>query len=161
MKTKKLIFCNLEISSFAGSVGAEHYYGKIVFYENHEFQRVELKHILTAKEARYLTKKDEAWGAKFRKGMTTERFESKEEIVRQAKKLWKKAFPKAHVLLYGSSGVASIQPWLDCRPGLEKLMAHVNVLYRIREKRGGYEQDPEAADAIDRKYWKLTGQEWK
>lgn len=77
------------ISTWEGySAGATHYYGKICY----KGEYIEIKKILTLKEANELNKKDE--NLCYRKGEKSERFDSKESIVKKAKKIildkWKK-----------------------------------------------------------------------
>jgi hypothetical protein len=155
-KITKPVFCWLEITSFGAALGAEHFYGKLRM-EDLRYQEIRYK--LSAKQAKALNRKDD-WSG-YRAGQMSDRYWSKIELIADALKQWRDAFPEAEVLIRGSCGTASIQQWLAVRPGLEKMMDAVNALFVRYEKVGGYDGDEEAADAIDKRYWALTGQEWK
>jgi hypothetical protein len=156
-KTKivKPVFCWLEITSFGACLGAEHFYGKLRM-EDMRYQEVRYK--LSAKQAKALNKKDSY--ATYKAGYLSDRYWSKVELIADAMKQWRDAFPEADVLIRGSCGTASIQQWLAVKPGLEEMKNAVNNLFARYEKVGGYDGDEEAANAIDKRYWALTGQHW-
>lgn len=158
-KAKKIIkpvFCWLEITSFGAALGAEHFYGHLRM-EDLRYQEIRYK--LSAKQAKALNRKDGY--AVYKPGDLSDRYWSKIELIADALKQWRDAFPEAEVLIRGSCGTASIQPWLAVKPGLEKMLEAVMRLYERYEKVGGYDGDEEAADAIDKRYWALTGQVWR
>jgi hypothetical protein len=124
----KLKICHLSISSFRGiSPGAIHFYGSL-WYGG---ERVELKKKMDAKQAAYLSTKD----YKYHAGEITERFNSENEILDIAIKLWKKYYPEADVLLEGSSGVLDPQKCLD---GPSILKKRINELWQQSREIGGW-----------------------
>jgi len=88
------------------SVGAEHYYGKLV-YKGKDRQSMELLRTLSQKEATYLNKKDgcHLWS----KGEETKRWDTRQQVVEEAEKVWKKHFPDADLLVLGGSA-NSLEP---------------------------------------------------
>lgn len=105
--------CILEISSFAGySIGAEHFYGTLICGN----KRIELKRMLSRKEAKYLNDKNGVYGAyklSWRAGDMVNMFNEKESIVRVAIKEYKQHFPDAVVLLRGTPACVDPQEILD------------------------------------------------
>lgn len=133
---------NLEISSFEGiSDGAVHYYGKLCY--NSEFPKVELQRKLNKRNI-----------GKFRKefyhiGDVTTRFNSENHVIRAAKRIWKKLFPNALVLLVGSSSILDPQKCIDGDPVLRK---KINDYYRRAEEIGGYEGNMKEMTKISNEY---------
>lgn len=90
----------LEITSWIGtSMGAQHYYGKLVSRSNGEYESVSLKRSLTTKEARNLSKAHD-WT--YEKGHLSDCMVTKDIVRNVAISEWKKHFPKAEVLREGN-----------------------------------------------------------
>lgn len=101
---------NVEISSYRGvSLGAEHYYASLSFYDaDGEYKIKELRHRLTAKQAKALNKKDGVSGC-YKPGNMTERFDTAEDIQQIAIETFKELVPHAIVLTCGRSAVVAPQ----------------------------------------------------
>lgn len=80
----------------------QHYYANLVGYRGKEYYKVELVHTLTTRQARELNKQD---GHSFfwEKGMETRRFFYEEDAQKVAIETYKKHYPDAEVLVFGSS----------------------------------------------------------
>lgn len=115
---------NVEISSWRGvSLGAEHFYASLVFHNaDGQYQRKELRHELTVKEAKALNKKD---GGAYTPGYMTERFNTVEDIHRVAIDTFKQLVPHAKILMCGRDAVLEPQMILV---GPEDYKARVNQL---------------------------------
>jgi hypothetical protein len=138
--------CNLYITSFDG-YGGIHAYGSLSF----DGKRLYLHKKLTKESALKLCRKD----FKYKAGMITERFESEDELINLAKKTYKKHFPKADILLLGSSAILDPQLCLD---GPVKLKKKINELYYLAMKIGGYEKNCDKMTEIsDEYYFKVLG----
>ncbi len=101
---------HLEITSWVGTIafGAIHYYGRLCGSNGvSRYERFSVTKKLTKTEARALNRRDSFKCAYLPK--ETDRLESREEVRRVAKRMWKKLFPKATILLEGSSGVIDPQ----------------------------------------------------
>ena len=131
---------NLEISSFEGiSPGAVHYYGRLSF----NGERTDLERRLNKRNI-----------GKFRKdfyhiGDVTTRFNSENHVIRAAKRIWKKLFPNALVLLVGSGSILDPQKCIAGDPVLRK---KINAYYRRAEAVGGYEGNEEEMTKISDEY---------
>lgn len=130
----------LDITSYRGvSVGAEHFYGKLV-NSGEKYEVVELEQVMTKKMAIELNKKD-GFGSVGRAGSKTDRFLGKDKLIGFAKKEYKKHFPKAKLLLLGNSSSVSVKKVLDCES--EDVLKKCNKLYDEYKKiewinRGGF-----------------------
>jgi hypothetical protein len=95
----------LEIGCWKG-FGGEHYWGQVK-YKDHTIKGWDVEHPLSAKEAKYLNKKDETSGfSRHKPGEMSERFETREELVAFTAKEVKKRHPES-VLVVGSVCSAS------------------------------------------------------
>lgn len=146
---------NLEIISWAFSLGGKHFTGQIKgFRSEKDFHSVEVKHRLTAKEAKALNKKDSACGYSLQKpGDWSNRFETLDGLRRAAISLYKREFPKAIVLLEGNGGIADAQPCLD---GPTRFREAVNKIVAAKKQCGGYERNPKTMEALYLRYRKLV-----
>lgn len=145
----------LEISSWAGtSIGAEHYYGRLMGYADNKITYVELKKTLTQREADCLNKKDESY-VKLKQGDESTRFNSKKEIREKAIEIWKQHFPYDEFLLEGRFAVCNPQKCLVAPDGLKD---KINSLYEEQERIGGYERSPKRTEEIYREYTKLIAE---
>lgn len=122
----------LEITTWAGiSFGAEHYYGKLISCGK-EWKTVEVSRKMTAKEARVLSKKDDfEWKA----GSELSRFDTKDDVRETAKKIYRKEFPSAIVLLEGNPAYVKPKRVLD---GSVELILLSAELLRKFEAIGGW-----------------------
>jgi hypothetical protein len=99
----------LTISCWAGvSFNAEHYYGKLSGYNNGEYVTYDLEYVMSIKQAKKLSKKDD-W--EYEEGRKSSRFDTKDEIREIALAEWKNYYPDSQALLEGQS--ASAEP-LKC-----------------------------------------------
>jgi hypothetical protein len=139
--------CYLEINTFVGyCIGAIHYYGHLTF----EDKKKNIKCKLNKQQAENLSTSD----YKYKIGMTSERFETEEEIINIAKKNWKKIYPPAEILIKGRSGILDPQ---QCIAGNKILKDKINILWKQAEKIGGYEGDEKQMTKISDKYMKIIG----
>lgn len=129
----------VEISSWAGvSLNAEHFYASLVFYDaNGEYQTKQLRHKLTAREAKALNKKDGVGGA-YSAGCMTERFDSVEDVHQAAIEEFKQ-IPHAKVLMCGRHAVLEPQMVLigpeDYKVRVNQLAARCKKLDWNRDER--------------------------
>jgi len=108
---KKPIIVHLDVYSFEGiSIGATHYYGKLICKD----ERIELKRKLNKRNISDFKKEN------YLLGHTTNRFNSEKHIINAAKKIWKKLFPSADVLLLGSSSIVDPQKCLAGNPIIKR-----------------------------------------
>lgn len=127
--------CYLEITSLAGmSLGATHYYGKLICGD----ERIELERVLTSKSAAELSIKDDPHDEykhlfHWRAGQKTTRFDTKESIKRIAKRVMHERFPCATILLVGNS--AHIEP-MQVLVGPDELKSEAKRLLREYNKIG-------------------------
>lgn len=128
MKNLKLF--KLEISSFAMSFDAEHYYGKLHLLgagmlSDHDFERIELKKKLSGKEAKYLNIKDRV--KIYHKGMDTDRFDTKEEVIKAAISWIKNNYKKEDFILINGRFISrSAEPIVYYPISLKKEVAELN-----------------------------------
>lgn len=110
-----------------GSFGAEHYYGKLCC----DGKDVEIVRPMTQAEALKLNKKDDV---KFYKaGHELSRFDTKEEIISIAKKVWKTHFTDGDFLILGTASHAEPQLVLA---GCEPIISKANKIFSKYEKIG-------------------------
>jgi len=112
MKVKEENIVFLTISSFVGaSPGAIHYYGRLEHLQGDE--AVDVTYKLTQKEADRFNVKWKVGGCEdlfgYQEGEKSERFPSEKKLIVAAKKQFKVHFPKATVLVLGSSSVCEPQ----------------------------------------------------
>jgi len=131
VKEENIVF--LAISTFVGtSPGAIHYYGRL---EHLQGGVVDVTFPLTEEQAKALNVQ---WGLKYsgmdagyQKGEQSERFPSEKKLIVVAKKQFKVHFPKATVLVLGSTGVVEPQEILV---GPKEFKDAINVLARRYDK---------------------------
>lgn len=129
---KKLKVVYLEISSWRGiSIGASHWYGKLVCNGEH----IELRRKLSAKDAAEMNRKWSS-GNIFRRGSMCKSFDSEQDIIKLAVTTFKKHFKGASVLVLGHSCTADPQKVLI---GPREFKSKVNAWYRRTERIGGYD----------------------
>jgi len=141
----------LEISSWQGmSLGAEHYYGKLVGEKDDNYIKYELEKIMSKKDAERLSKKDD-W--KYKEGRGTSRFENEDEIREIAIKEWQKIFPNACALLEGRS--ISAEPMKCLKVKNENLKEKLNKIWEENEVISHISRNYNKIDILCDKYWKL------
>lgn len=132
----------LEISSFEGiSIGATHYYGKLI----NNTERIELAKKITKSNI------DSFKCDYYNIGDYTERFLNEEEVIKNAKKNWKKYFPNAIVLIKGFKSILDPQ---ECIAGDNKWKKIINSYFKLSEACGGYEYNNELMTKISNEYMK-------
>jgi hypothetical protein len=120
----------LQISTWIGSIGAEHYYGHLKGHDvNGEYQSIELEWPLSQKMATYLNKKEGTRTGEtysfYRKGQPTYRFDTKQEVRDWAIKVWRDHFPGCDILLEG--GYSYHEPkW--CLDGDSMIVESINQI---------------------------------
>lgn len=144
----------LQGSSFTeiGSMGAEHWYGRLIGYEGNERKELELRRKLTdRKEVEYLNAKDGVSGlSAWKLGHETMRFPSREALVTYACKTWRKAFSRADALIKGR--VASCEPQEPLAARDPDILEILKEFWETRKKLGGYEHNPTAMRTLLRIY---------
>lgn len=151
----------LQVSSYTeiGSIGAEHWYGKIHCVDESARKSHELKRKLAdQKEVDHLNEKDgtseiSAWKI----GDEVNRFNSRKDVETEAIRQWKAAFPDYDALVVGLTAVADPQRPLDAKhPTTLKIL---QCFWDAAQKTGGYEKNPKAMDAIFQEYltWSSGG----
>lgn len=144
----------LEITSFVGMCpDAVHYYGNLVYYKNDNREEFELKRIISKKESKLLNEKD-GFMSRWRAGSCTGRFETKEEIIKLGKKIWKKESPESVILVLGRSVVADPQ---EVIAGDKIIKQKINKLYKRAHKIDYYEDDEKEMDIISYEFGKIVG----
>jgi len=162
MKIKLVV---LQVSSYTeiGSIGAEHWYGKLHCIDESGRKSLELKRKLAdKKEIDHLNEKDEtsdisAWKA----GDETNRFQSRKDVEDEAVRQWEGAFPDYDALVVGLTAVADPQrPLAAKHPTTLKIL---QCFWDAAQKTGGYEKNPKAMDAIFQEYlaWSSGGSQKK
>jgi len=104
----KIVFLN--ITSWIGSIGAEHHYGTLNCKDKKEplTKKVSVIRKLSKVEAEVLCRKD---GVKiYSTGSKTDRFKDVDALIRAAKVLYKKDFPKASYLIRTGGSLAIAEP---------------------------------------------------
>jgi hypothetical protein len=143
-----IVYC--EMKTWVGSASvwyAKHYYAKLV----HGNERKELWYILTAEEAKALTKseEDDEGARPYVVGDDTSRFLSEDRLKEAALAQYKEAYPGATILVYGEKCVCEPQIILDGPP---ELMATVNALYEEGEANNWWEDDEEVMEDIYKRF---------
>lgn len=154
---------SLEISSWRGiSIGAVHYYGKLICYPG-DYSEVEILRTLDEDAAFKLTKqknnnKNPNFFVEYTKGMKVKEFDNPGEIKEIALKIWKKHFPDAVILQEGRSGIA--MPQITLAADDKDLMKQINEWANRIEELGGYDRDNgDEVDKICDEYWKIVTEE--
>lgn len=124
---KRALITTLEVLYWGVALGGEHYTGTLKGYTDMGFKSYKVEHKLSQKEATYLNKKD-CTNSRFfvyRKGQLSDRFETLDQLEREAVKIYKKEFPFSIVLVLkrGSVSVCSPEKILD---GPEPFKTDVN-----------------------------------
>ena len=130
----------LEVTSWRGiSVGAEHWYGHLDHFGD-ELERRELRRRMGAQEAAALTAKDGLGALPYREGDTTERFPSEAAVVARARRVWRRWFPGARILVQGDGAIAEPQRVLS---GDRDARVRINRLVRRADEIGRWDAECE------------------
>lgn len=138
----------LEITCWSFSIGGEHYTGYLTGYTKEGgYTRKEVQFVMSAKQALALNKKDNSRGRSlWHPGELATRFDTSEELERQAIKIFRFYYPDALVLNVGSFAVGDPQRILFCvedrklaDPNPAQFMHSTNAMVEEWEKVGGYE----------------------
>lgn len=152
----------VEITSWKGiSIGADHYYVKVVWYDdNDKYHREEIDDILTGKHAEILNKRErnKAVGYRYtyKKGDRIRGFWTRKDAEKKAIKWIEKNIPEHEIILTGSSSAhASVQRCLK-HPN-KKSLEKINALYKKAESIGFYDdpKNDKKMEKIDKKFYEL------
>lgn len=129
----------LKISSWIGtSFDAEHFYGKIHYYKNEEYEQIELLRKLTSsKEIKYLNKKEGWISFDYKIGDEYRGFISSEQVRKTAIEYVKNNLVSIEVLLEGDFGIGSVQKCIYAKD--EKIKEKINKLYEKANKLNFYD----------------------
>ena len=151
MYNDKVVY--LEITSWCGrAVGAVHYYGRL---RGDCKDKIELEKKLTKREAASQNNKWHGHFGNFKAGELTSGFPNEEQIKTVAKKVWKKHFPKAKILIEGSSSTAEPQTVLD---GPRSIKEKINRLAAQAKKIDYWDKDEEQMEKLCSKWGKLMAE---
>jgi hypothetical protein len=162
-----IVYCDITSFTEIGSIGAEHWYGKLkqgwgdwnLAYDN----QVELLHPLTQKEATYLNKKSNNKFSRYKKGELSHRFDTEEEVEKFAINIWREKFPDGLVLISGSSGTCQPQKPLDAVD--KKLLGKLVVIWNKfkpfwEDGNDGWDKHEKPMRLLCSQWYKLLGQEY-
>ncbi len=157
------MICYLEIRTFKGSApGASHYFGSL--YCRGEKSK-DLKYTLSILQARAMNKTqgyDDDSGWRWEPGKECNTFLNEKHIIDHAKKVWRKEFPAATILIRGDHCVCDPQEpiaWTKTAE-TEKLAEQLLAIWQEYEEarvpgRWYYEKDRKLADPLLDKWDKL------
>lgn len=148
------LIATLELNCWSFALGGEHYFGRIHFYDNKgEYQREEILHPLSIKEATYLNKKNKTRSiCLYKPGDMSPSFETKDEVIKYAIKMFREICPHCRVLNRGSFACADPQEVLI---GPKWFKDQTNKLVAKKEAVGGYERNTEVCEEIFGQYCEL------
>jgi hypothetical protein len=168
-----MIILHLKISSWIGSIGATHYYGRIIFPGQpmlRDKEDIELEFKLSQSDAEKLNRKEYTYAPNYRStyqvGEWSKRFDTKEEIKIAGIKYYKEHLQQNYPLLVlGNTGV--IEPQEIIGHNLES-PEQVKLIRRINEIAKKYDYDDNCDSKLNttlfKKWeplWKeLTGESW-
>jgi hypothetical protein len=158
-KAKRVV---LEISTWRGiSIGAQHYYGKLHWYDaDDEYQTHEITRILDKESAFKLTKQKNSGRAEdyqwfdYEAGDESTDFDSRQEIRDIAIATYKEHYPEANMLQEGRWAVCDPQEVIDADD--KELMKGINWMYERAEEIGWYEGDYDEMMILSNAYCKLV-----
>ncbi|KKM21873.1 hypothetical protein LCGC14_1266330 [marine sediment metagenome] len=131
----------LEISSFIGtSFDATHYYGKLV---NSDGESVELYKTLSIQEARQRTTSD----YEYQEGWRTSAFDTRDEIIQCALKVYKNHIPDARCLILGYRYIGEPQFIIDMQD--KNKNKELNLLFKQAEEIDFWENDEALMQKIE------------
>lgn len=149
-----------QVSTYEGLCpGAIHYYGTLKASDRsykYQIKSVEVVRNLSASEADKLNLSQRDDAPKYKKGETSNKFNSEESLLKEAIRQWKRHFPKARLLLRGSFATCGPQVVLDCKDA--KLRERLKALYKQAEQIDFYENDFERMDEIAKRWDKALAE---
>lgn len=147
----------LKITSYTwiGSIGAEHFYGKI--YIEKPDEQIDLQHKMSAKMAKYMNKKEGTQDfCRYKPNEMTNKFDTEEEITLFGLHYFKARFPKG-ILIKGDQCVRSaMYPIIYVPKELLSWSDKINKLVKEWNDIDGYEGGKaKRAEQIDIEWYKL------
>jgi len=149
VKEGNIVF--LTISSFIGtSVGAQHFYGRLTPLEGD--QEFDVKYRLSKEDAEHINKfsfatKEFRESIGYEEGELCSRFRSRKKVIAEAKKQFKKDFPKATVLVLGRSYVVEPQEILV---GPRRFKTKINRLAKRAKEINYWDSEEEMQELCDK-----------
>ena len=138
---------HLEISDWGG-YGGKHLYCLFIYKDQH----IRLTHTLTEKESQTLRIEDKWEG--WYKGDVVGKFDTRKQLLKSAKKVWKQVCPNA-IVLEGSSCIISVQKAVF---GPKDIIDKINKLYIESMSHTCYN---DRMKEIDKEYDKILGRKWE
>lgn len=139
----------LEVSDMIGSIGAEHYYGKLVWYEGRERHEQHVEHAMTQREAIYLNKKDTSRGSgMYKPGDMTRRFDTPADVIAAALQCWSFLVKtvKPRLLVLGSN--CAIEPKIPLAGEVRLMAQAASLAERALDCRGCRNMDDPEYDRL-------------
>lgn len=143
---------HLEVSSWVGQdPKAVHYYGTL----KSDDQSIELKRKVKKSDLKNLNNESDII-LTYRLGSLTNKFNTKEEVIKLAKKTYKEHFKEATVLCLGNDHHREPKKILDAAKGIK---GKANTLFRAAEKLGFYDnpKNDEVMDTLTHKWETVIG----
>lgn len=155
----KAAFLQINSFTYIGSIGAEHFYGQLIFKDPNEkygTKRIEIKQPMSTKMALYSNKKDESRGlSMYKPGELTDRFNSVKELIDFNIKLFNREYQDTPLIM-GDHCVMSAQPFIYWPKSIDKIVKKCNKLALEWEKINGYDGDVRRAEEIDKEWFNLA-----
>jgi len=133
---------NLELLSWDGTIGGEHYYATLHFHEKNKYHRVDLLNVVTTKMADYLNAKEGCWGG-WQKGDETKKFNTVNQAVKAAVNKCKEMGVEFDLILRGTGSIMGVRKALY---GDKEIVKKLNKLYKEAEKINWRDKEMEALD---------------
>jgi len=132
IKEEHIVF--LTITTWVGTcvIGADHYYGRLRPLNGN--QSFDVSYKLSKEDAKNLNrgiKPENVKSIGYKEGDESERFRSRKKLIAEAKKQFKKRFPKAKVLVLGDRGIIEPQEILV---GPREFKSKINRLAKEYDK---------------------------
>jgi len=147
----------LKVTSFTwiGSIGAEHFYGKLQVEKPEE--TVELEHKMSAKMAKYMNKKDGTESfCRYKAGDMTNRFDTEEEVIMFGLMYFKTRFPKGILIQGDNCSRSAMYPVIYAPEELQLWMNKANKLVKEWNDIDGYDgSQSKRAEQIDNEWYKM------
>jgi len=114
---------------------AEHWYGMLKQRQNGHTRYREVSYVLTAKDAKRLNESDST-APPYKTGEQSERFFSRDAVIKAALECWQKHWPKADILILGDLHILDPQEILA---GPEPLKSDINAIVERCHSTGYYD----------------------
>ena len=152
MKNYRNKMAALRVTTWAGyDASASHYYGKLSFYDGDEYQSIELERTPTEEDRK---KHLEETGWKLHEDTPMVKFDTYEDLKKEAIKEYKNLFPEAEILLEGG-GYAQPEEILDAPT--KELFTEGNRIYDEAEKSGGWDVNEKLMEELVEEWEELFG----